>query len=50
MVNHCDKMVEKDIEFRNILNKERDNATCNVLKVGDVSILFDCGCDEKGSQ
>ena len=36
-----------DIEFTNILNKEQDNASCSVLRVGDVKILLDCGCDER---
>jgi len=36
-----------DIEFTNILNKEQDNASCNLLRVGDIKILFDCGCDER---
>lgn len=37
----------EDIEFSNILNKERDQATCNVIKVGDIKMMFDVGCDEK---
>jgi len=36
-----------DIEFTNILNKEQDNASCNLLRVGDIKILLDCGCDER---
>ena len=36
-----------DIEFTNILNKEQDNASCSMLRVGDVKILLDCGCDER---
>ena len=36
-----------DIEFYNVLNKERDNASCSVLRVGDIKILLDCGCDER---
>ena len=36
-----------DIEFTNILNKEKDNASCNLLRVGDIKILLDCGCDER---
>ena len=35
-----------DIEFTNILNREHDNASCSVLRVGDIKILLDCGCDE----
>ena len=38
---------DSDIVFRNILNKERDNSTCNILRVGDISMMFDCGCDEQ---
>ena len=36
-----------DIEFTNILNKEQDNASCSILRVGDIKILMDCGCDER---
>lgn len=36
-----------DIEFTNILNRERDNASCSLLRVGDIKILLDCGCDER---
>ena len=36
-----------DIEFTNILNKEQDNASCSLLRVGDIKILLDCGCDER---
>ena len=35
-----------DIEFTNILNREQDNACCSVLRVGDIKILLDAGCDE----
>ena len=35
-----------DIEFTNILNREQDGATCNLLRVGDIKILLDCGCSE----
>jgi Cft2 family RNA processing exonuclease len=41
---------EADIVFRNILNKDRDKATCNILKVGDITMMFDCGCDEQISK
>lgn len=46
---HEDKLSDMptDIEFTNILNKEQDNASCNLLRVGDVKILLDCGCDER---
>ena len=46
---HEDKLrdMPTDIEFTNILNKEQDNASCNLLRVGDVKILLDCGCDER---
>jgi Cft2 family RNA processing exonuclease len=36
-----------DIEFTNILNRETDFATCNLLRVGDIKIMLDCGCDER---
>jgi len=36
-----------DIEFTNILNREHDNATCSLLRVGDIKILLDCGCEER---
>ena len=36
-----------DIEFKNILNKEQDSASCSILRVGDIKIMLDCGCDEK---
>ena len=36
-----------DIEFKNILNKEQDAASCSVLRVGDIKIMLDCGCDER---
>lgn len=36
--------------FRNILNKDSDKATCNIIKVGDISMMFDCGCDEQISK
>lgn len=35
-----------DFEFINTLNKESDGAWCSVLKVADIKILLDCGCDE----
>ena len=36
-----------DIEFSNILNKEQDAAQCSILRVGDIKIMLDCGCDER---
>lgn len=36
-----------DIEFTNILNKEQDGAQCSILRVGDIRIMLDCGCDER---
>ena len=36
-----------DIEFQNILNKEQDSASCSILRVGDIKIMLDCGCDER---
>ena len=35
-----------DIEFINILGQEVDGAICNVLRIGDIRIMFDCGCNE----
>lgn len=36
-----------DIEFSNVLDFERDGAICNVLRIGDIRIMFDCGCNEE---
>ena len=35
-----------DIEFISILSQEKDGAICNVLRVGQIRILLDCGCNE----
>jgi len=40
---------EGDIRIRAVLTKENDHATCTVLQVGDISIMFDCGIDEKAT-
>lgn len=34
------------LEFINHLNREQDGAWCSTLKIGQLSILLDCGCDE----
>ena len=36
----------QDIEFLNILNQETDLAVCNILRIGEIRIMFDCGCNE----
>ena len=41
-----DLVPSHDIEFINILGQEADGAICNVLRVGDIRIMFDCGCNE----
>lgn len=38
---------EADIEFRNIYNRESDKASCGLIRIGEIKILFDCGCTEK---
>jgi hypothetical protein len=37
---------EVDIEFRNIYNQENDKASCGFMRIGEIKILFDCGCTE----
>lgn len=39
-------MASHDIEFINILNQGTDNAVCSVLRIGDIRIMLDCGCNE----
>jgi hypothetical protein len=39
----------EDIEFRSILNREKHGATCNLLRIGEITLLFDVGCDEKAN-
>jgi len=39
----------EDFEFTNLLNKEHDGAWCNILRICDIKILLDCGCDEAAS-
>ena len=38
---------EINIEFRNIYNRENDKASCGFMRIGEIKILFDCGCTEK---
>ena len=38
---------EIDIEFSNIYNRDTDKASCSLLRIGEIKILFDCGCNEK---
>lgn len=40
---------QQDFEFQNVLNRESDGASCSLLRVGDIRILLDCGCDEEAS-
>lgn len=34
-----------DVEFISILNQEKDKAICNILKIGEIQLMLDCGCD-----
>jgi hypothetical protein len=43
-------MDTNDIVFENLLSKDKDNAICSILKVGDITIMLDCGCDEAISE
>lgn len=36
----------EDFYFTNLLNKEVDGAWCSVLRICDIRILLDCGCNE----
>ena len=36
----------KQVEFLNILSKEEDDCTCNLLRIGDAVVMFDCGIDD----
>ena len=40
----------QDIEFTSILNREKHGATCNLLRIGEITLLFDTGCDESASE
>ena len=42
--------MDPDIEFRSILNREKHGANCNLLRIGDITLLFDTGCDEHASE
>ncbi|CDW72718.1 cleavage and polyadenylation specificity factor subunit 2-like [Stylonychia lemnae] len=42
--------LEADIQFINILNKNQHLCNANLLKVGDLTILLDCGSDESYTQ
>lgn len=44
------KKFEKDVEFISILNQEKDKAICNILKIGEIKIMLDCGCDYSASE
>ena len=39
-----------DIHFTNLLSKSSHQANANLLRVGDLTMLLDCGCDESYSQ
>jgi Cft2 family RNA processing exonuclease len=32
------------------LNYEKDKAICNILKIGEVKIMLDCGCNYAESE
>jgi hypothetical protein len=38
---------ENDIHFKCILSKEKDKALCSILKIGDITMMLDCGCNEE---
>ena len=38
------------MEFINILNQEKDQAICSILRVGQIRIMFDCGSNERIDQ
>jgi Cft2 family RNA processing exonuclease len=42
--------MQQDIEFTSILNREKHGATCNLLRIGELTLMFDAGCDESASQ
>lgn len=35
-----------DIIFTNLLNKDDNHCNANLLQIGDLTMLLDCGCDE----
>ena len=35
-----------DLQYQNILSRELDGAWCSILKIGQTTLLLDCGCDE----
>jgi cleavage and polyadenylation specificity factor subunit 2 len=41
---------DNDIEFLNIFNQETDLALCSVLRIGNIRIMLDCGCNEQLDQ
>ena len=46
MATNLVNISDLDISFENILCKEKDRAICSLLRVGDITMLLDCGCDE----
>lgn len=40
-------MQQHDIEFISILSQEKDRAVCSVMRIGQIKIMFDCGCNER---
>ena len=39
----------EDFEFSNILNKVLDGAWSNIIRIGDIKIMLDCGCPESAT-
>jgi Cft2 family RNA processing exonuclease len=38
---------QEDVEFITIFTRERDGALCSLLRVGEVKIMLECGCNER---
>ena len=41
---------QEDVEFIAILSQEKDRAICNLLRIGHIKIMLDCGCNERVDQ
>lgn len=39
----------EDFYFTNLLNTEKDGAWCSILRICDIRILLDCGCNESAT-
>jgi len=38
---------KNDIEFISVLSPTTDQAVCSVLRIAELRIMFDCGCNEQ---